>query len=98
MGTINGKVILTYEDAKGQEKTLEKEYSVEFQENDSSMDPGVIDPNNPGGDVDVPSTGMPWWGWLLIVAGVVVVIVVVVKVLKKRKEKKLLLEDDDEDI
>lgn len=97
-GTINGKVILTYEDAKGQEKTMEKEYSVEFQENDSSMDPGGFDPTYPGGDIEEPSAGMPWWGWLLIVAGAVVVIVVVVKVLKKRKEKKLLLEDDDEDI
>jgi len=97
-GTINGKVILTYEDAKGQEKTLEKEYSVEFQENDSSMDPGIIDPSNPGGDMDMPSAGMPWWGWVLIVVAIVVVAVVVVKVLKKRKEKKLLLEDDDEDI
>ena len=44
-GTINGKVILTYEDEKGQEKTLEKEFSVEVQQNDmGGMDPGIMDP------------------------------------------------------
>lgn len=98
-GTINGKVILTYEDEKGQEKTLEKEFSVEVQQNDmGGMDPGIMDPGMMDPTMGQPTGGMPWWGWVLIAVGAVVVVVVIVVIVKKQKAKKQRLEDEDEDI
>lgn len=97
-GTINGKVTLTYEDAKGQQKTLEKAFSVDVQQNDSSMvnsgmvDSGVVDPGAQ------TSGGMPWWGWVVIAAVVVAVLIVIARIIKKQKAKKQRLEDEDEDI
>lgn len=99
-GTINGKVLLSYEDAKGEIVTLEKEFSCTVQAmpemDPGMMDPGMMDPTM-GGEV---KNGMPWWGWLLIALGVAAVAAaVVLVVLKKKKAKKLAeLEDDDEDI
>lgn len=99
-GTINGKVLLSYEDAKGEIVTLEKEFSCMVQAM-PEMDPGMMDPGmmDPTMGDDVKS-GMPWWGWLLIALGVAAVAAaVVLVVLKKKKAKKLAeLEDDDEDI
>ena len=98
-GTINGKVILSYEDAKGEVKTLEKEFSctVESMPDMSidPMDPGMMDPT-----MTDTAPGMPIWGWALIVVGVVAVVVVVVVVIKKKQKAKKLaqLEDEDEDI
>lgn len=99
-GAINGKVLLSYEDAKGEIVTLEKEFSCMVQAM-PEMDPGMMDPGmmDPTMGDDVKS-GMPWWGWLLIALGVAAVAAaVVLVVLKKKKAKKLAeLEDDDEDI
>ncbi len=98
-GTINGKVILSYEDAKGEVKTLEKEFSCTVEpmpEMDfDPMDPGMMDPT-----MTDTAPGMPIWGWALIVVGVVAVVVVVVVVVKKKQKAKKLaqLEDEDEDI
>ena len=100
-GAIKGKVILSYEDAKGEVKTLEKEFSCTVEpapamdDTMGGMD-GMMDEtmNN-----EVQS-GMPIWGWVLIVVGVVAVVAVVVVVVlkKKQKAKKLAqLEDEDED-
>lgn len=101
-GTITGKVILSFEDAKGETKTLEKDFSCTVQAMPDMggdmgiMDPGMLDPTM-GENV---KSGMPWWGWLLIALAVAAVAaVVVIVVLKKKKAKKLAeLEDDDEDI
>ena len=99
-GTINGKVLLSYEDAKGEIVTLEKEFSCTVQAmpemDPGMMDPGMMDPTMGDG----VESGMPWWGWLLIALGVAAVAAaVVLVVLKKKKAKKLAeLEDDDEDI
>lgn len=98
-GTINGKVILSYEDAKGEVKTLEKEFSCTVEPmmdmNVDPMDPGMMDPT-----MTETTPGMPIWGWALIVVGVVAVVVVVVVVIKKKQKAKKLaqLEDEDEDI
>lgn len=98
-GTINGKVILSYEDAKGEVKTLEKEFSCTVEPmmdmGIDPMDPGMMDPT-----VTETNPGMPIWGWALIVVGVVAVVVVVVVVVKKKQKAKKLaqLEDEDEDI
>lgn len=99
-GTINGKVLLSYEDAKGEIVTLEKEFSCTVQAmpemDPGMMDPGMMDPTMGDG----VESGMLWWGWLLIALGVAAVAAaVVLVVLKKKKAKKLAeLEDDDEDI
>lgn len=95
-GTINGKIILTYEDDKGAEKKIEKEFSVEVMEMEMP-DPGVMDPSMDP-TMGEPQGGMPWWGWLLIAAAVVGAAVAAVVLVKKRKAKKQLLEDEDEDI
>lgn len=98
-GTINGKVILSYEDAKGEVKTLEKEFSCTVEPmmdmNVDPMDPGMMDPT-----MTETTPGMPIWGWVLIVVGVAAVVVVVVVVVKKKQKAKKLaqLEDEDEDI
>ena len=95
-GTINGKIILTYEDDKGNEKKIEKEFSVEVMQMEMP-DPGIMDPSMDP-TMGEPQGGMPWWGWLLIAAAAVGALVAAVVLLKKRKAKKQLLEDDDEDI
>lgn len=98
-GTINGKVILSYEDAKGEVKTLEKEFSCTVEPmmdmGIDPMDPGMMDPT-----MTETNPGMPVWGWVLIVVGVAAVVVVVVVVVKKKQKAKKLaqLEDEDEDI
>lgn len=98
-GTINGKVILSYEDAKGEVKTLEKEFSCTVEPmmdmSVDPMDPGMMDPT-----MTETTPGMPIWGWVLIVVGVAAVVVVVVVVVKKKQKAKKLaqLEDEDEDI
>lgn len=100
-GVINGKVILSYENSKGEVATLEKEFSCTVEampvyDDPGMMDPGMMDPTM-GEDV---STGMPIWGWALIVVGVGAVAAVVVVVIRKKKAAKKLaeLEDEDEDI
>lgn len=99
-GTINGKVILSYEDSKGEVKTMEKEFSCTVQPAPSmddmmGMDSSMMDPT-----ATTAGPGMPIWGWALIVVGVAVVAVVVVVVVKKKQKAKKLaqLEDEDEDI
>ena len=96
-GTVNGKVILTYEDEKGEEKSLETSFSVEVMEMEP-MDPGMMDPGMTDPDMMDQQQGMPLWGWLLIGAAVIGAAVAAVIILKKRKAKKQRLEDEDEDI
>ena len=100
-GVINGKVILSYENSKGEVATLEKEFSCTVEampvyDDPGMMDPGMMDPTM-GDDVN---SGMPIWGWALIVVGVGAVVAVVVVVIRKKKAAKKLaeLEDEDEDI
>lgn len=100
-GTITGKVILSYEDAKGETKTLEKDFSCTVEPG-MSMDDMMGMPSDMMDDAMAQDVqpGMPIWGWILIVVGVcAVVTIVIVVVRKKRKAAKLAqLEDEDEDI
>lgn len=100
-GVINGKVILSYENSKGEVATLEKEFSCTVEAMPAIDDPGMMDPGmmDPTMGEDVNS-GMPIWGWALIVVGVGAVVAVVVVVIRKKKAAKKLaeLEDEDEDI
>ncbi len=98
-GVITGKVVLSYENSKGETQTLTKEFSCTVEAM-PPMDPGMDLPEMPDEMVDGEAgAGMPWWGWLLIAAGVAGVVAAVVIVLKKKKAKKQAqLEDEDEDI
>ncbi|WP_394959399.1 hypothetical protein [Candidatus Allofournierella merdavium] len=105
-GVISGKVILSYENAKGETTSLEKEFSCTVQampamDDPGMMDPGMMDPGmmDPTMGEDVGG-GMPVWGWALIVVGVGAVAAVIVVVIRKKQAAKKLaqLEDEDEDI
>ena len=95
-GTVQGFVLLTYEDEKGDIKTLQKDFSCTVEpmpEYDPGMDFPVDVP------MEEPEPGMPVWGWVLIAGAVIGVIVGVVVVRKKKKAKALAqLEEEDEDI
>lgn len=100
-GTLNGLLTVTYEDEKGNAKTLTKEFSMTVEE----MQMGGDDMMGGGMDTMVPMepepTGVPVWVWIVVGVGVVAAVVVVLVVLKKKKAKRRaaqLMEDDDEDI
>lgn len=93
MGTAAGKIIVTYEDAKGKQYTMEKEFSMEVMEAYYPVwDDPVIDM-----PMEEPKAGIPAIVWIVaavVVAGAVAAAVIVSK---KRKAKKSA-EDEDEDI
>lgn len=91
MGTASGKLIITYEDNKGRQSTLEKEFSFEVMEPYVWDEPAFNEPvvEEPQG-VKAP----------VIIAGVVVVAVAgaAALVIRKKRKAKKLTEDEDEDI
>lgn len=101
-GTLNGLLTVTYEDEKGNAKTLTKEFSMTVEE----MQMGGDDMMNGGMDTMMPtepeSTGVPVWVWILVGVGVVaagaVVLIIVLKNKKAKRRAAQLMEDDDEDI
>lgn len=94
-GTVNGKFILSYEDAAGNLKEIEKEFTVEVQE--MVWDEPIIDEPVM---TEPEQTGMPVWGWIAIgvgAAAVIVIALVIVRKVKKAKAAKALDEEDDYD-
>ncbi|MBR6518536.1 MAG: hypothetical protein IKT63_02550, partial [Oscillospiraceae bacterium] len=93
MGMAAGKIIVTYEDTKGKQYTMEKEFSMEVMEAYYPVwDEPVIDM-----PMEEPKAGIPAFVWILaavVVAGAAAAAVIVIK---KRKAKKSA-EDEDEDI
>ena len=95
-GPVEGKIILTYEDAAGNQSTVERPFSTTVQE--MMVDPGLDMPVEPV----VEETGLPLAGKIAIGAGagvvVIVVVVVVLKLRKKRRRKAVPdFDEDDED-
>ena len=95
-GPVEGKIILTYEDAAGNQSTVERPFSTTVQE--MMVDPGIDMPVEPV----VEETGLPLAGKIAIGVGagvvVVVVVVVVLKLRKKRRRKAVPdFDEDDED-
>ena len=92
-GMFSGKVVVTYENTKGKQSTMEKEFSMEvmegynYQWDEPVYDTPVI--------VDEPTE----FSWIAVCAAVAVVVAVtaVIIVKKKRKSNKNA-EDEDEDI
>ena len=97
-GMLEGTAVFTYEDASGNQKTVEQPFSCEVIEN-TYVDPG-FDPGMDPGMIPEEEQGFPVWGIVLIAAaGAGLAAVIVVVVLKKRraKRRRLLEEMDDED-
>ncbi len=91
-GVQNCKLILTYEDAAGNQLRTEEPFVMTVEEAPPVEDPGTMDP----GMVEMPPEegGMP--GWLLPLGGVIVLIAAAtafVVVRKKQKAKKLAEEE-----
>lgn len=87
-GTLQGTLVISYENARGEQKSLTQGFTVTADDMGGDMG---IDPWEPmpTPEPEPESTGMPVWAWLLIiVGGVAVAVVVLVVVLKKRKAKK----------
>lgn len=100
-GTIEGTIVLSYEDAQGEIITLEKTFSCTVEENmgggDIWIDPGM-DPTM-GGEVEEPSGGVPVFVWIILAVMVIGGGVAAVVIVRKKKAAKLAqLEDSDEDI
>jgi len=93
IGTASGKIIVTYEDAKGKQSALEKEFSLEVMEAYYPVwdDPVVDMP------VEEPQKGVPAAAIAVGVAAVAAAGGAAFVIKKKRKAKKLA-EDEDEDI
>lgn len=95
-GPVEGKIIFTYEDASGNQSTIEKPFSTTVQEMDWGDDSGDMNPDEP---VDT-NTGLPLWGKIAIIAGCViaagVIVVVVIKIRKKKKKPASPYDDYDD--
>lgn len=94
-GTIDGKLILTYEDASGKQFSLERPFTTTVQE--MTYDPGMDMPEEPV----IEETGLPLAGKIAIGVGagvvVIVVVVVILKVRRKRRRKAVPDFDEDDD-
>ncbi len=101
-GDINGEIVITYEDANGNEKEQRVPFSftaVQFNYDqmypsdgmtfEDPMMQGEVPPQNNGGGIVI---------FIIGGAFLIAVIVIVVIVIKKKRKKKLEAEDDDEDI
>lgn len=96
-GTLNAQMILTYENEKGDEKKLTKDFTITVEAAPMMDDTDMPMPFEP----EPEETGVSLWVWIAVGVGVIAVVVVVIVVLKKKKAKRRaaeLLEDDDEDI
>lgn len=96
-GLIDAKVVVTYENVRGEQKTLEWPFTVNVNE------PWFEDPGW-GEDIFPPvedpvSTGPPMWVWLIIIAAaaVAVSVLLVRRHRKKKEEAEAALDDDDDD-
>lgn len=102
-GEIKGNLIISYEDANGNEKKITKEFLTNVS--DMSSDEGMGDypaGDMPGGDMPVDgnvSGGVSIWIIIVVAAAVLVVaaVVVIIVVVKNKKKKALLKETEDED-
>ncbi|MBR5981970.1 MAG: hypothetical protein IK035_08155, partial [Firmicutes bacterium] len=89
-GECNGKAVFTYEDAQGEEHTVEKEFTFNIQPAPIWDDPGYEEPVVP------EKTGLPLWAKGLIAAAVLVGAVFGIKAVKKHKKAKAEALDLDE--
>lgn len=102
-GDLNLEIVITYEDANGNEKEQVFPFTITVQEQYVYEDVWVEDPML-GGDtmIEEPTEEkklLPDWAWYAIGgAGLIIVIVLISVISKKRKRARLGAFDDDEDI
>lgn len=85
LGVISGTVVLTYENSRGDEMTLTKDYSINVEEMPVWDGPWGYD--EPVFEEPAPA-GPPVWLYLLIAAAAIIAAVVIFKVIKKKKAAK----------
>ncbi|MEG1017414.1 MAG: hypothetical protein RSE36_06345, partial [Oscillospiraceae bacterium] len=85
-GEASIKMIVTYENEKGEKFTHEDTYVGMVVDKKMTMDPGINDPNMP--QVEEKGGGMGFVAWLLIVLGAAGVAFAVLIIVKKNKVKK----------
>ncbi len=89
-GTVSGKVIITYEDSKGVQNKIEKEFTTEAMEAvNNGPDEPVMEPN-------IEKKGS--FPWVIVVVGVLVVGAGAGFIVYKKQKAKKMAEDEDEDI
>ena len=98
-GRVSALVVVTYENIRGEQKSLEHAFDIEVAEfmPPDMDDPGIMFP------IDEPaSAGLPPWGWILIVVGAAAAATIFL--VRWRKKKKAAAEaalddlaDEDED-
>ena len=83
-GEMHGKAVFTYENAQGDEQTIEKEFTFNIQPAPVWEDPGEmpIEPEKPG------LGSLPIWGKALIAAAAVVAAIFGIKAARKHKKAK----------
>lgn len=92
-GSIDGQLIIMYENSRGEVKTLTKDFTVQVEEM------GMIDPGTDGmfpEPMPEKPSGMPFWIWLIVGIIVVIAVVVVLIVIIKKKKAKAQAQLDDE--
>jgi len=96
-GVIEGKVIVLYENVRGEQMSLERPFTVNVNESwfeDPGFYPEPFPPDEPG------SSGPPMWLWIIIAAAAAVVVTTLL--IRRRKKKKVAAEaalddlDDDD--
>jgi len=97
-GLIDGYVVVSYENVRGEQKTLERPFTVNVSEA-WFEDPGFDDPGFVQPEVPV-ATGPPAWVWIIIIAACAVVAATLL--VRRHKKKKAAAEaaldeiDDDD--
>lgn len=99
-GEVEAQVVVSYENARGDGKTLEHKFSVQVEESGEIPAPG------PGEIDNIPeeTTGLNVWGWMLIIVAIIVGVVIVIMIVRRRRKARIAaiededLEDEDEDI
>ena len=91
-GIFEGTVVVTYENTKGKQATIEQDFSMEV------MEPYVYEWDEPIYDVPVTMEEPASFPWIAVIAVAVVVIVVTAVIISKKRKNKKNTEDEDEDI
>jgi hypothetical protein len=95
-GRIAALLVVTYENVRGEQKTLEYPFDIEVAE---FMPPEFVDPGFPPVEEVPAGTGIPTWGWILIIAGAAIAATVILVQMRKKKlaAAEAALDDDEDD-
>jgi len=93
VGDLNGKVIVSYETSRGEEKQLEYEFKVTAEKKLDEMETDIlIDPDL----VRDSNSSIPWWVWILTVLGATIVIIVSKRLFRRYRDFKRVQQEFDE--